>query len=76
MATVHAMHYPSLIVHHYTSGTGLLDIFKSDSLWATSIHCMGPTPHLKLALNNIGHLFQKAKFGNGMTHTMIPYRDW
>ena len=40
MATVHAMHYPSLIVHHYTSGTGLLDIFKSDSLWATSIHCM------------------------------------
>jgi hypothetical protein len=32
------MHFPSLLLHHYTSGHGLMGIFESGQLWATSIH--------------------------------------
>lgn len=38
--------------------------------------CVGPTPHIELAINSASHLFQKAKIRNGITRTMIPYRDW
>lgn len=31
---------PTLILHHYTSGTGVLGVFSSDSLWATQIRYM------------------------------------
>ncbi|AVQ86489.1 DUF2971 domain-containing protein [Plesiomonas shigelloides] len=34
------MHHPSLILHHYTSGTGLLGIFNNSSMWATKIQYM------------------------------------
>lgn len=38
--------------------------------------CVGPTPHIELAMNSLSHLFQRVKLLNGVTRTMIPYRDW
>ena len=38
--------------------------------------CVGPTPHIELAMNSLTHLFQKVQLRNGVTRTMIPYRDW
>ena len=34
------MSIPNLILHHYTSGNGLLGIFDSGQIWATSIHSL------------------------------------
>ena len=37
---------------------------------------VGPTPHPELAMDAMSHLFQVAKVRNGITRTMLPYRDW
>lgn len=42
------------ILHHYTSGTGLLGIFDSDSVWATLIHSLNDS-------NEFGHAIQQAQ---------------
>lgn len=38
--------------------------------------CVGPTPHIELAMNSLTRLFPKANIRNGATRTMISYRDW
>jgi hypothetical protein len=34
------MSLPNILLHHYTSGNGLLGIFNSGQIWATSIHSL------------------------------------
>lgn len=34
------MAYPKLVLHHYTSGSGIAGIFDSKQIWATNIHCL------------------------------------
>lgn len=34
------MHHPTLLLHHYTSGTGLVGIFEAGQIWATNIHSL------------------------------------
>lgn len=51
-----------------------LDFTKdSELLWNA---CIGPTPHPNLASDAATHLFQKARFVNGIGRSSIPYRDW
>ncbi len=38
--------------------------------------CVGPTPHIELAMKSLSFLFNKYHFINGTTRTLIPYRDW
>lgn len=38
--------YPSITLHHYTSGSGLLGIISSDSIWATQIHYLNDSKEL------------------------------
>lgn len=42
------------VLHHYTSGTGLLGIVESDSIWATLIHSLNDA-------NEFGHAITEAK---------------
>jgi hypothetical protein len=47
-----------LLLHHYTSGTGLLGIFDSDSIWATLIHSLNDAKEFAHAIDVAqGHLF-------------------
>lgn len=41
---------PSVILYHYTSGSGVLGIVGSDSLWATKIHFMNDHSEFKHAI--------------------------
>ena len=49
-----AMDTQPLILHHYTSGSGLLGIFDSDSIWATLIHSLNDT-------KEFGHAIERAR---------------
>lgn len=40
-----------LLLHHYTSGTGLLGIFDSDSVWATLIHSLNDSKEFAHAID-------------------------
>ncbi len=44
------MNIPSLILHHYTSGNGLLGILESQSIWATKIQYMNDSKEFKHAI--------------------------
>lgn len=44
------MHFPSLLLHHYTSGHGLLGIFDSGRLWATSVHHLNDSSEFSHAI--------------------------
>lgn len=51
-----------------------LDFSQSANLlWKLII---GPTPHLELAMRSASVLNDKVCFTNGVTGTVIPYRDW
>ena len=39
-----------LLLHHYTSGVGLLGIFDSDSIWSTLIHSLNDSKELSHAI--------------------------
>ena len=43
-----------LVLHHYTSGNGLLGIFESDSVWATQIHYLNDA-------KEFGHAIEQAR---------------
>lgn len=43
-------HIPSLILHHYTSGDGVLGIVESDSVWATRIQYMNDSKEFSHAI--------------------------
>lgn len=45
------MHIPSLILHHYTSGHGLLGIMGSNSIWATKIQYMNDSKEFAHAID-------------------------
>ena len=45
----------------------------SPLLWNIRI---GPTPHAKLSMDSLSHLFQKVHLANGIARSMVPYRDW
>jgi hypothetical protein len=52
------MHPDPLLLHHYTSGTGLLGIFDSDSIWATLIHSLNDSREFAHAIEVArGYLF-------------------
>lgn len=40
-----------LILHHYTSGTGVLGMFDSDSIWATQIHYLNDAKEFSHAID-------------------------
>lgn len=48
------MHDNELILHHYTSGTGVLGMFESDSIWATNIHYLNDA-------KEFGHAIDQAR---------------
>jgi hypothetical protein len=48
------MHDNELILHHYTSGTGVLGMFDSDSIWATQIHYLNDA-------KEFGHAIDQAR---------------
>ena len=48
-------HIPNLILHHYTSGNGVLGIVESDSIWATSIHHMNDSKEFSYAIELAGN---------------------
>lgn len=48
------MNTQPLLLHHYTSGTGLLGIFDSDSIWATLIHSLNDA-------KEFGHAIDQAR---------------
>jgi len=37
---------------------------------------VGPTPHPELAMDAMSQFFHQIKVKNGITRTMLPYRDW
>src|ERR1019366_4159538 len=45
------MNAQPLVLHHYTSGTGLLGIFDSDSVWASLIHSQNDTKEFEHAID-------------------------
>lgn len=45
------MSEPDPLLHHYTSGTGLLGIFDSDSVWATLIHSLNDSKEFVHAID-------------------------
>lgn len=50
------------ILHHYTSGTGLLGIFDSDAVWATQIHYLNDS-------KEFGHAIDQARaYLNSISH--------
>lgn len=47
------------LLHHYTSGSGLLGIFDSDSIWATLIHSLNDSKEIQHAIDLArAHLFR------------------
>jgi hypothetical protein len=44
------MSLPNILLHHYTSGNGLLGIFNSGQIWATSIHSLNDSREFVLAV--------------------------
>ncbi|MDQ5879469.1 MAG: hypothetical protein QG638_2205, partial [Pseudomonadota bacterium] len=48
------MHIPSLRLHHYTSGHGLLGIIGSSSIWATKIQYMNDSKEFAHAIELAG----------------------
>lgn len=52
------MNAQPLLLHHYTSGSGLLGIFDSDSVWATLIHSLNDSKEFQHAIDLArAHLF-------------------
>jgi hypothetical protein len=45
------MNTQPLLLHHYTSGSGLLGIFDSDSVWATLIHSLNDSKEFGHAID-------------------------
>ena len=46
---------------------------ENSPVWEVRV---GPTPHPELAMDAMGQLFNQIKVKNGITRTMLPYRDW
>jgi hypothetical protein len=44
------MHFPKLLLHHYTSGTGLVGILEARQIWATSIHSLNDSKEFSHAV--------------------------
>lgn len=63
------MHDSELILHHYTSGTGLLGMFDSDSIWATQIHYLNDAKEFSHAIDQArSYLFSNSHQSSDVVH--------
>lgn len=61
-----------LILHHYTSGNGLLGIFESDSVWATQIHYLNDAKEFGHAIDQArNHLHTISHQSDDATHRAL-----
>lgn len=59
--------FPSLFLHHYTSGHGLVGIFENSQIWATSIHSLNDSQEFAHAVG-VG----KGAFARAVSRNALP----